>query len=127
EELPKVMNKKDLKKANKKCIIQGRARQYITSTFEYNNLYVGLLDLENGTNASSSTWVIVSSNSIGKNIFDTFISHYLDDNYSIKAIADLYKDNSSIRFSKKNHEKSIKLSKDDLTRWSAGLLGKIII
>ena len=127
QELPKVMDNKDTKKTNQKCIIQGRAKQYITSTFEYNSLYVGLLDLENGTNVSSSTWVIVSKNIIEKNIFNTFISHYLDDNYSIKDIANLYKNNTNIRFSKKNHEKSTDLSQGDLTRWSIGLLGKITI
>ncbi len=126
QELDKVVDK-DTEKPNKKCIIKGRARQYITCTFKYNNLYAGLLELENGTNASSSTWVIVSTSIINKNVFDEFLFHYLNDNYSISAIKDLYNEDTNLRFSKKNHTKNDNLQEDDKILWLGGLLGKINI
>jgi len=127
QKLPKVMCTKNHKLINKKCLIKGQPKQYITCTFKYKNLYVGLLELENSKNTSSSTWVIVSTNYINKSVFSLFISHYLNDNYSIREISNLYQNNPNIRFHKKNHEKAINLTNDLKTRWLSGLLGKIVI
>ena len=42
-------------KIKSKCQIRQSPKRYITVTFECNNLYVGMLDLENASNASASS------------------------------------------------------------------------
>lgn len=122
QKMPTVMNGKD-GKANPKCMVHGREREYITATFKYQNSYIGLLELENV--ASTSTWVISSKHSFGKGIFDQFLKHYIDDNYSIDKIKKMYDKKKQIRFKTKNHEHSKRLTEVDLIRWSAGVLGKL--
>ena len=73
------------------------------------------------------TWVIVSKDPVGNNTFDAFLDLYTEDNLSIQEIKNKYKQNSSLKFIVKYHEKIEDLSKDDLMRWSAGLVGKINI
>ncbi|WP_455757066.1 hypothetical protein [Sulfurimonas sp.] len=110
---------------NKKCMMYGRERQYITATFKYKNSYVGLLELEN--TASTSTWVIVSNNIIDYSVFGKFISHYIDDNMAINDIKNMYEKNLNIKFKTKNHERDLELTSENRIRWLAGLLGKIKI
>jgi hypothetical protein len=111
--------------ANPKCIMYGRERQYITATFKYKDLYVGLLELEN--TVSTSTWVIVSKNTVNNSVFDKFLSHYIDNNKAINDIKNIYEDNLNIRFKTKNHERNLELKREDIVNWLAGLLGKISI
>jgi hypothetical protein len=106
---------------NKKSAILGRERQYITATFKYKKSYVGLLELENDTSASVSTWVISSKNPITENVFQKFIKHYVDDNKHINDIKKEYDGKNGIKFKTKNHEKS-----GESARWMVGLFGKII-
>ena len=73
---------------NPKCKLHGEARKYIITTFEYEELYVGLLELENANKSSNATWVIISS-SLNQSIFNEFISKYLNEN---KAINDMKKE-----------------------------------
>ena len=126
QEMKQVLDKKT-KKINTKCRLHKRERQYITATFEYNNLYVGLLELENGNRASVGTWVIVSRSPVDNSTFNTFLDHYTEENLHIPQIKEDYKQNPNIKFTVKYHEKIEDLSKDDLMRWSAGLMGKINI
>lgn len=109
---------------NRKSIIRGRERQYITATFKYKEVNVGLLELENDLNIAVSTWVFISKNIIDKSVFDKFLSLYINYDKSIEAIKKDFK-NSKIKFHTKNHERNKNLSEDDKIRWVAGLLRKI--
>lgn len=114
-------------KINPKCIIQGRARQYITATFKYNKQYVGLLELENASNASVSTWIIVSNKIVNQAMFDKFIGKYLDEDCAIQTMKTRSEHNDiRFKFTTKNHEKTNNLQQADLARWFIGLVGKII-
>ena len=113
-------------KAYPRCSIGGRARQYITATFQYKNIYVGLLELENPSGNAASTWVISSKFPVDNSVFDKFIRHYVDEEMNIKDIKSLYKANDKLRFATKNHERSDILQDEDLARWMVGMLGKII-
>ncbi|WP_324171641.1 hypothetical protein [Sulfurimonas sp.] len=110
---------------NKKCIMYGRERQFITATFKYKELYVGLLELEN--TAATSTWVIVAKDTVDNNIFSKFLSHYIDDDMAINDIKNMYVNDLNIKFKTKNHERDLELADEDKVRWLAGLLGKIVI
>jgi hypothetical protein len=118
-----MIAKEEDEKPNPKCMIHGREREYITATFKYEDSFVGLLELEN--TASTSTWVISSKYPFGRGVFDRFLKHYVDDNYSIDEIKNKYGPNQQIRFRTKYHERSKDLTKDDLIRWAAGVLGKL--
>jgi hypothetical protein len=122
QKMKMVINTED-EKTNPKCIIHGREREYITATFKYEDTHVGLLELENI--ASTSTWVISSQQPIENDIFDQFLQHYVDENQLIDKIKENYGLGNPIRFRTKNHEKSKVLTKEDLIRWAAGVLGKI--
>ena len=110
---------------NKKCIMYGRERQYITATFKYKNYYAGLLELEN--TASASTWVIVSKMPVNYTLFNKFLNHYVDDDKAINDIKNIYINNTNIKFKTKNHDRAERLSDIDKTKWLVGLLGKITI
>lgn len=123
--LPEFLIEKDEeKKINPKCKINKRTRQYLTSTFKYENFYVGLLELENHPSSAASSWVIVSDSVITNNTFDFFINLYFKDNNSIPDIAKNYK-KTNPKFTKKNHERNENLDEIQLAKWYAGLLGKI--
>lgn len=123
--LPEFKIKKNgEEKVNTKCKIKRRLRQYLTCTFKYENLYVGLLELENYTSSAASSWVIISDKPVNSYTFEKFIKLYIKDNMSIPEIVSKYK-NANPKFSKKNHERNENLSKIQLSRWYAGLLGKI--
>lgn len=122
QKMETVINEED-EKPNPKCMIHGREREYITATFKYEDTYVGLLELEN--TASTSTWVISSKQPFGSDVFDQFLQHYVNENQSIDKIKQNYGVDKPIRFRTKNHEKSTILTKEDLIRWAAGVLGKV--
>lgn len=111
-------------KVNPKCKIKKRARQYLSCSFKYESLYVGLLELENYPSSAASSWVIISDKPINNDIFEKFINLYTKDNISIPDIISEYK-NTNPRFVKKNHERNKNLDEKQLARWYAGLLGKI--
>ena len=115
------------KKINAKCRLEGRAKEYITATFEYNNLNTGLLELENGNKSSIATWVIISKNFISNNIFDDFIKQYIQENKTIAEIKKAYAKDDDFKFHTKRHARSEQLTEDDLIKWTSGLLGKIKI
>ncbi len=112
-------------RAYARCSIAGRERQYITATFQYCSVYVGLLELENASGSAASTWVISSCKPINQMVFDKFLHHYVDEQMNINDIKDLYKENSALRFATKNHERNEVLKKEDLARWMVGVLGKL--
>lgn len=125
QKLPETRDK-ITEKINPKCIIQGRSRQYITATFQYNKQYVGLLELENASNASVSTWIIVSNKAVNQAMFDKFIGKYLDEDCAIQTMKTRSEQNDiKFKFTTKNHEKTNNLQEADLARWFVGLLGKI--
>ncbi len=126
KELPKLIDK-ETDKINKKCFIYGRLRQYITATFKYNDLYIGLLELENREASASSTWIIISNNFVGERIFDIFLKHYIRDNLSIKDMKIMYKTNQLLRFKTKNHERVKILEKTNLILWTTNLISKVSI
>jgi hypothetical protein len=104
---------------NKKSVILGRERQYITAAFKYKNSYVGLLELENDASSSVSTWVISSKSPITEDIFKKFIKLYVDDNKHINDMKKEHDGCNGINFKTKNHEKN-----GELFRWVVGLLRK---
>ena len=110
-----------------KCYIEGRPRQYITATFQYKKIYVGLLELENKTGTATSTWVISSVNPVNKSVFDKFLYYFVDEDKKINDMKEEYKNNTQMRFATKYHERAESLSEEDLKKWMAGVLGKIII
>jgi len=109
-----------------KCNIEGRPRQYITATFQYKKIYVGLLELENKPGTATSTWVISSVKPVNQSVFDKFLYHFVDEDKKINDIKEEYKNNMQMRFSTKNHERSESLSEEDLKKWVIGVLGKLI-
>lgn len=109
-----------------KCNIEGRQRQYITATFQYKKIYVGLLELENKPGTATSTWVISSVNPVNQSVFDKFLSHFVDEDKKINDMKEEYKNNMQMQFSTKNHERSESLSEEDLMKWMVGVLGKLI-
>ena len=113
-------------RAYARCSIAGRERQYVTATFQYNNVYVGLLELENASGSAASTWVISSRKPINQMLFDRFLQHYVDEQMNINDIKDLYRENSELKFATKNHERNEVLKDEDLARWMVGVLGKLI-
>jgi len=108
-----------------KCNIEGKPRQYITATFQYNTIYVGLLELENKPGTATSTWVISSVNPVNQSVFDKFLYHFVDEDKKINDMKAEYKNNMQMRFSTKNHERAESLSEEDLKKWMLGVLGKI--
>ncbi len=118
---------KEKGEVNKHCKIKKRQRQYLTSTFQYKDMYVGLLELENYPSSAAATWVIISKeNSISKHIFNSFISFFLEDNLSTKELKAIY-NKSPIKFITKNHERDETLTVEQLTKWLASLVGKLSI
>lgn len=117
---------KDTEDVNKRCKMRGRQRQYLTATFNYENIYVGLLELENYPSSSAATWVILSKNTfISENTFNIFINLFLEDNTSTNILKDTYK--TPIKFITKNHERDEDLTEEQLIKWLASLVGKIKI
>lgn len=110
---------------NPKCLIFGRERRYISTTFRYKETYVGLLELENRD--SSSTWVMSSKNVFGTEIFDKFLTHYVHEKKSINDLKNMYDGKSGIKFKTKNHEKSDSIDTDSRIRWMVGVLSKIML
>jgi len=107
--------------------MKGRQRQYLTATFEYENVYVGLLELENYPSSSAATWIIISKeNFISEDIFNNFISFFLKDNLSNKELKAIYI-KAPIKFITKNHERDEDLTEEQLTKWLASLVGKLSI
>lgn len=119
----KIKGTKDI---NPKCKMKKRARQYLTSSFTYNDLYVGLLELENYPSSSSASWIIISDSSITNKTFDSFIKLYFEKNISIPDIIKKHK-KTKPKFTKKNHERNKDLTDIQLANWYAGLLGKLYI
>ena len=73
-----IKNTEDI---NKRCKMKKRQKQYLIATFQYEEIYVGLLELENNPSSAAATWVIISrENYISEHIFNNFISFYLKDN-----------------------------------------------
>lgn len=110
-----------------KCHIEGRPRQYITATFQYKTIYVGLLELENKPGTATSTWVISSVKPVNQSVFDKFLYHFVDEDKKINDMKAEYKNNTQVRFSTKNHERAESLSEEDLKKWMAGILGKVLV
>ena len=113
-------------RAYARCRIAGRERQYITATFQYISVYVGLLELENSSGSASSTWVISSRQPINQVVFDKFLHHYVDEQMNINNIKDLYTENSELKFATKNHGREEKINQNDADKWLIGILGKTI-
>jgi len=113
-------------KEHHKCNIEGRPRQYITATFQYKKIYVGLLELENKHGTATSTWIISSIHPIIQSVFDKFLYHFVDENNKINEIKSIYQSNPCIRFATKNHERAEFLKEKDLNRWLVGILSKIL-
>jgi hypothetical protein len=109
-----------------KCSISGRLRQYISATFEYNGIYVGLLELENPPGKAASTWVISSREPVNTDIFNHFLLLYVEHDKAINQIKRMYRGANVIKFATKNHERANELSNEDLIRWIVGILGKLL-
>jgi hypothetical protein len=123
KDLPEFV-KKGTKDINANCKIKKRARQYVTVTFKYENLFVGLLELENNHSSTSSTWVIISSTPITESIFTKFLKIYFVNCTQIKDIKTSYK-KTDPKFAKKNHEREEILNDKQLASWYVGLQGYI--
>lgn len=111
-------------KINPKCKIKKRPRQYLTSTFKYENSYVGLLELENNPSSGNSTWVIISDKPIETEHFEFFMNLYFKKDIGIDNILKKYSQTNP-KFTKKNHERNETLDNIQLGKWYAGLLGKL--
>lgn len=112
------------KQVNPKCKINKRARKYITVTFQYENSFVGLLELENTPKNANSTWVIISNRQVTDSDFNYFINLYCKED---KNIAYIIESHSKInpKFTKKNHERNENLEDKQLVMWYVGLLKRI--
>lgn len=123
--LPQFINQAN-GKVKSKCQIFQSPKRYVTATFEYNNLYVGLLDLENASNASASSWVIISKNPILQATFYSFTCLYFEHDIALEEIKRRHKA-APLKFTTKNHERVKDLSEENLIRWTSSLLGKIFL
>ena len=112
------------KQVNPKCKINKRARKYITVTFQYENSFVGLLELENTPKNANSTWVIMSNRQITDSDFNYFINLYCNEDKNIAYIIENHS-KTNPKFTKKNHERNENLEDRQLGMWYAGLLSKI--
>ena len=125
QNLPEITIK-DTEEVNKRCKMKKRQRQYLTATFQYEDKFVGLLELENYPSSAAASWVIVSKSSfITQNIFNDFIKLFLKDNLSTNELKIIYK--TPIKFTTKNHERDENLTKEQLTKWLASLVGKLTL
>ncbi|WP_066350476.1 hypothetical protein [Aliarcobacter skirrowii] len=113
------------KQVNPKCKINKRARKYITVKFQYENSFVGLLELENTPKNANSTWVIISNRQVKDSDFNYFINLYFKDNKNIHDIIEKYS-KTNPKFTKKNHERNVNLEDKQLGMWYTGLVSKII-
>ena len=80
--------------------------------------------MENNSYSACSTWVIISSYPIKNGNFDFFINLYFKEEKGIDEILKEYAETNP-RFTKKNHERDENLNEMQLSKWYAGLLGKI--
>lgn len=112
------------KQINPKCKIKKRPRQYLTTTFKYENSYVGLLELENNPSSGNSTWVIISDKPIEIKHFEFFMNLYFKKDIGIDNILKIHS-KTNPKFTKKNHERNENLEDKQLGMWYASLLGKI--
>ncbi|MFA7070290.1 MAG: hypothetical protein WC144_05565 [Sulfurimonas sp.] len=112
------------KQINPKCKINKRARKYITVTFQYENSFFGLLELENKPSSASSTWVLTSNRQIQDSDFNKFINLYCKDNMNPLEIKQRYS-NSNPTFDRKYHERNEDLEDKQLAMWYFNLLKKI--
>ena len=113
------------KQVNNKCKMNKRARKYITVTFQYENSFVGLLELENTPKNANSTWVIISNRQIKDSDFNYFINLYFKDDKNIVDIIHSHT-KTNPKFTKKNHERNENLEDKQLGIWYIGLLGKLL-
>ncbi|MCT7508504.1 acetolactate synthase small subunit [Aliarcobacter cryaerophilus] len=113
------------KQINPKCKINKRARKYITVKFQYENSFVGLLELENIPKNANSTWVIISNRQVKDSDFNYFITLYVKDDENISDIIENHS-KTNPKFTKKNHERNENLEDKQLGMWYVGLLGKIV-
>ena len=113
------------KQVNNKCKINKRARKYITVTFQYENSFVGLLELENTPKNANSTWVIISNRQVKDSDFNYFINLYFKDDKNIVDIIHSHT-KTNPKFTKKNHERNENLEDKQLGIWYIGLLGKLL-
>lgn len=111
-------------KTKSKYKMYGRQRQYLSAKFEYNNLYVGLLELENYPSSAASCWVIISDSLVTGETFQFFLDKYFKENISIPEIIKEHK-KTNPRLTKKNHERDESLNDKQLASWFSNLLGKI--
>ena len=112
------------KQVNPKCKINKRARKYITVTFQYENSFVGLLELENTPKNANSTWVIISNRQVTDSDFNYFINLYCKEDKNIVDIIHSHT-KTNPQFTKKNHERNENLGDRQLGMWYVGLLNKI--
>ena len=112
------------KQVNNKCKMNKRARKYITVTFQYENSFVGLLELGNTPKDANSTWVIISNRQVKDSDFNYFINLYFKDDKNIPDIIESHS-KTNPKFTKKNHERNVNLEDKQLGMWYAGLLRKI--
>ena len=110
---------------NPKCKINKRARKYITVTFQYENSFFGLLELENKPSSANSTWVLTSNRQIQNSDFDKFINLYCKDDMNPIEIKQSYSDDNP-KFDRKNHERNENLEDKQLEMWYFSLLKKIL-
>ncbi len=112
------------KQVNPKCKINKRARKYITVKFQYENSFVGLLELENTPKNANSTWVIISNRQVKDSDFNYFINLYCKEDKNIVDIIHSHT-KTNPKFTKKNHERNENLGDRQLGMWYVGLLNKI--
>ena len=112
------------KQVNNKCKINKRARKYITVTFQYENSFVGLLELENTPKNANSTWLIISNRQVKDSDFNYFINLYCKEDKNIVDIIHSHT-KTNPKFTKKNHERNENLGDRQLGMWYVGLLNKI--
>ncbi|MFY4742266.1 hypothetical protein ACOTVT_02880 [Aliarcobacter butzleri] len=127
KELPQYILENDdgEEKVNPKCKIKKRPRQYLTTTFKYENSYVGLLELENNPSSGNSTWVIISNKPIETEHFEFFMNLYFKKDIGIDNILKKHS-KTNPKFTKKNHERNENLNEIQLANWYTGLLEKIV-
>ncbi|MGP2657962.1 hypothetical protein ACOJTA_13080 [Malaciobacter sp. WC5094] len=124
KEVPSGYTKND--QLTSQCTINNRLKQYVTCSFQYNNINVVLIEVESKNN-DFATWVICSKKEISdKNTTDILEMRYCDSK-DIKEIKNSYNNLNSLKFFTYRHAQINNKNEHDevLKKWSLRLLSKI--
>lgn len=104
------------------AFIGGRIKQLMDASFIYRGVYISLLDIENGENENSSTWVLVSDCPIGRQAAQNVLNACFVDGVNITRLNKNFYKAGHFKIERKYHPDDI--DGETLEKWMITLLGK---